>query len=91
MGRGLWLLELIAYLIPVGMVSVLNGSIDDGYDGIVGWMWVVGVDHHHRARGRDLVRAQGALLLGGDGGDGPAVPRHPHWLRHGPPARALLS
>jgi len=38
---GLWVLELIAYLIPVGMVSVLNGSIDDGYGGIVGWMWVV--------------------------------------------------
>ena len=26
----LWCFELVAYLIPVGMVSVLNGSIDDG-------------------------------------------------------------
>ena len=25
---------------PVGMVSVLNGTIDDGYNGILGWMWV---------------------------------------------------
>jgi hypothetical protein len=37
----LWCFELVAYLIPVGMVSVLDGTIDDGYNGIVGWMWVV--------------------------------------------------
>jgi len=37
----LWPLELIVYLIPVGMVSVLNGSVDDGYGGLMGWMWVV--------------------------------------------------
>ncbi|MDQ1433102.1 MAG: hypothetical protein QOF40_3704 [Actinomycetota bacterium] len=38
---GLWPFELVVYLIPVGMVSVLNGSIDDGYGGLMGWMWVV--------------------------------------------------
>ncbi len=38
---GLWPLELIVYLIPVGMVSVLSGSVDDGYGGLMGWMWVV--------------------------------------------------
>jgi hypothetical protein len=37
----LWPFELAAWLIPTGMVSVLNGTIDDGYGGIVGWMWVV--------------------------------------------------
>jgi hypothetical protein len=37
----LWPFEVVAYLIPVGMVSVLNRSIDDGYHGLVGWMWVV--------------------------------------------------
>ena len=37
----LWPLELIVWLIPTGMVSVLNGSIDDGYDGLIGWMWIV--------------------------------------------------
>jgi hypothetical protein len=37
----LWPLELVVWLIPVGMVSVLSGSIDDGYDGLIGWMWVV--------------------------------------------------
>jgi hypothetical protein len=37
----LWPFEVVAYLIPVGMVSVLNRSIDDGYNGLVGWMWVV--------------------------------------------------
>ena len=37
----LWPLELLVWLVPVGMVSVLNGTIDDGYDGLIGWMWVV--------------------------------------------------
>jgi hypothetical protein len=37
----LWPLELVVYLIPPGMVSVLNGTVDDGYGGLIGWMWVV--------------------------------------------------
>lgn len=37
----LWPLELLVWLIPTGMVSVLNGTIDDGYDGLIGWMWIV--------------------------------------------------
>jgi len=36
----LWPVELAVFLIPVGMVSVLNGTIDDDYGGILGWMWV---------------------------------------------------
>jgi len=36
----LWPLEVAVMLVPTGMVSVLNGSIDDGYGGILGWMWV---------------------------------------------------
>ena len=36
----LWPAEVIVMLIPVGMVSVLNGTIDDGYGGILGWMWL---------------------------------------------------
>lgn len=36
----LWPLEVAVMLIPVGMISVLNGSIDDGYGGILGWMWL---------------------------------------------------
>ena len=27
-------------LIPIGMVSVLNGTIDDGWGGMLGWFWV---------------------------------------------------
>jgi hypothetical protein len=38
---GLWPFELVVYLIPIGMVSVLSGSVDDGYGGLMGWMWVV--------------------------------------------------
>ena len=36
----LWPLEVISLLIPVGMWSVINGTIDDGYGGILGWMWL---------------------------------------------------
>ncbi len=37
-----WLLvpEIVLLLVPTGMVSVLNGSIDDGYGGLLGWFWV---------------------------------------------------
>jgi hypothetical protein len=33
-------IEVAVMLIPTGMVSVLNGSIDDQYGGILGWMWI---------------------------------------------------
>ncbi len=36
----LWLPELLVLLWPTGMVSVLNGDIDDGYNGLLGWFWV---------------------------------------------------
>jgi hypothetical protein len=35
-----WPLEVACLLWPTGMVSVLNGSIDDGYAGLLGWFWV---------------------------------------------------
>ncbi|CAN5805294.1 hypothetical protein BH10ACT1_BH10ACT1_33190 [soil metagenome] len=35
----LWPFEVGAMLLPTGMVSVLNGNIDDSYGGILGWMW----------------------------------------------------
>jgi hypothetical protein len=37
----LWPFEVLVWLLPTGMVSVLSGSVDDGYDGLIGWMWVV--------------------------------------------------
>jgi hypothetical protein len=36
----LWPFEIVALLLPTGMLSVLSGSIDDGYGGILGWFWV---------------------------------------------------
>jgi hypothetical protein len=36
----LWPLEVVVMLWPTGMGSVLSGTIDDGYNGILGWMWV---------------------------------------------------
>lgn len=35
-----WPVEVGLLLVPTGMVSVLNGSIDDGWEGVLGWMWV---------------------------------------------------
>jgi hypothetical protein len=35
-----WPFELLVLLLPVGMISVLNGSIDDGYNGLLGWFWI---------------------------------------------------
>jgi hypothetical protein len=35
-----WPLEVAVLLWPIGMVSVINGSIDDGYAGLLGWFWI---------------------------------------------------
>jgi len=37
----LWFPEVVVLLWPTGMVSVLNGTIDDGYNGMLGWFWVM--------------------------------------------------
>ena len=36
----LWLPETVVLLWPTGMVSVLNGTINDGYNGLLGWFWL---------------------------------------------------
>jgi hypothetical protein len=36
----IWPFEIAVLLWPVGMVSVLDGTIDDGYGGTLGWFWV---------------------------------------------------
>ncbi len=35
-----WPFEVAALLVPTGMVSVLDGTIVDGYNGMLGWFWV---------------------------------------------------
>jgi len=35
-----WPLELAAFLIPTGMLQVLSGAVDDGYGGLLGWVWL---------------------------------------------------
>jgi hypothetical protein len=35
-----WPLEVGALLWPTGMLSVLSGTVDDGWGGMLGWMWV---------------------------------------------------
>jgi hypothetical protein len=36
----LWPAEVALLLVPTGMLSVLGGSIDDGWNGMLGWFWV---------------------------------------------------
>jgi hypothetical protein len=35
-----WPLEVAAFLWPTGMAQVLSGTVDDGYGGLLGWVWV---------------------------------------------------
>ncbi|HZP28499.1 MAG TPA: hypothetical protein VFC99_06080 [Acidimicrobiia bacterium] len=37
----IWPFEVALLLVPTGMGSVLDGSIDDGYQGLIGYMWIV--------------------------------------------------
>ena len=37
----LWFPEVVLLVWPPGMVSVLNGTIDDGYGGMLGWFWLM--------------------------------------------------
>ncbi len=34
-----WLPEVVLLMVPTGMGSVLSGSIDDGWGGMLGWFW----------------------------------------------------
>jgi len=36
----IWPAEVLVLLLPIGMVSVLTGAVDDGWHGTLGWMWV---------------------------------------------------
>jgi hypothetical protein len=37
----IWPFEVAVFLWPTGMVQVINGTIDDGYSGLLGWIWIV--------------------------------------------------
>lgn len=37
----IWPLELLVFLPAPGMVEVITGSIDDGWNGLLGWTWAV--------------------------------------------------
>jgi hypothetical protein len=34
-----WPVEVVSLLIPVGMFSVFSGTVDDGWNGTLGWFW----------------------------------------------------
>lgn len=36
----IWPVEVLVLLLPTGMASVISGRIDDGYGGLLSWIWV---------------------------------------------------
>jgi len=36
-----WPIEILVLCLPPGMIGVVTGNVDDGYGGLLGWMWVV--------------------------------------------------
>ena len=36
----LWPFEVAVMLLPTGMISVIKGTVDDGWNGTLGWMWL---------------------------------------------------
>ena len=34
-----WPIEVLALLLPTGMISVWTGAVDDGWGGTLGWFW----------------------------------------------------
>jgi hypothetical protein len=40
-GAVVWPFEVAALLWPTGMVQVLDGTVDDGWSGLLGWTWIV--------------------------------------------------
>ncbi len=39
--KWIWPAEVIVMLLPTGMIAVLTGSVDDGWGGMLGWMWLM--------------------------------------------------
>ena len=37
----IWPVETLLLCLPTGMVQVMTGSIDDGADGLLGWIWLL--------------------------------------------------
>jgi hypothetical protein len=35
----IWPIEVVALLLPTGMFSVWSGAVDDGWGGMLGWIW----------------------------------------------------
>jgi hypothetical protein len=39
--KWLWPAQVFVMLLPTGMIAVLTGSVDDGWGGMLGWMWLM--------------------------------------------------
>lgn len=37
----MWPLDVLVWIWPVGMIGVLTGTVDDNWDGLLGWTWAM--------------------------------------------------
>ena len=64
-----WPVEVVALLLPVGMLAVLTGTVDDGWNGVLGWFWAACAVTTIALVFVTRAALQGALLLGRHGRD----------------------
>jgi hypothetical protein len=66
------------------MVSVLNGAIADGYNGMLGWFWVACTAFTIVLIVLTRMALKRAPIFGGHGRYWFVVPGYSHRFRHGP-------
>ena len=85
-----WPIEVVALLLPTGMISVWTGAVDDGWNGTLGWFWaacaVTTIVLVFVTKAALREREYSAVMAA----TGPALPGDPHRVRHRPrrPRRA---
>ena len=75
---------LVLLVIPTGMFSVLSGTIDDGYGGMLGWFWVACAITTLVLTFVTKAALKERADKRGDGRHRPALPGDPHRVRHRP-------
>jgi hypothetical protein len=77
-------LEVAVLMLPTGMWSVLNGTIDDGWNGTLGWFWLASAV----ATGVLVVVTRAAFVPGAPR-DGPPAPLGQFYNNHNSNAAAF--
>ena len=76
--------EVLVLLLPPGMIGVISGAHDDGYGGLLGWMWVVCAITTGILFWVTWLALRERFYSAVMAATGPALPRDPHRVRHRP-------